>query len=209
MQLHNRRVFAEAILDLAERGITKPRNVLPIKHSSSTLRYIRRMACVTIKTPAGAKAVDIPNCGYAHSDYVLGANRTNPCSTCARPGISLRNFSATLFGIKPVRKGMEQHAGELVVDESAIRRWMNERAAMQPHVLRQAIGIAFAQGWITLVQAAAMYENQIARETSSNVLLRLLRRLRERASFRRDKTLRERDVQAIATEWQEEFESRL
>ncbi len=89
-------------------------------------------------------------------------------------GIGLQSLSESLWGIKSAGLG----AGELVIDESDLRGWINGRDPIPTHRLRVAVLKAWACGWMTSSQAVSAISTISDREVAGSVARQFLKRLR-------------------------------
>lgn len=160
------RLARTAIEDWKARSITKPRNILPADgEAAATLRYVRRKAC---------RDSGVRNCSVWREGELSYSLETNPCTQCKTMGIGLQEFSEALWGIKNSGRG----AGELVVDESDLRGWMNGREPIPPHRLRSAVTKAWMRGWVNSSQAISVASSIADHEAAGSSARHLLRRLR-------------------------------
>ena len=137
------RLAREVAADWKSRGISKPRNVLPADGEAAiALRMIRRQAC---------KAAGVTDCGIWSSGMLDFEPGTNPCTQCKTKGVSLLEFSESLWGTIDSGK----RAGEPFVDEADVRGWINGREPIPPRRLKTAIARAWVIGWIGTTRAAS------------------------------------------------------
>jgi hypothetical protein len=84
-------------------------------------------------------------------------------------------FSRTLFG--SVKDSDTEH------EERVLRRWI-QGGAMSANDYRAVVANAWTSGWLSMSQAASLYNRWLEVEASGSALRRFLKRLRERKSFR-------------------------
>ncbi len=87
----------------------------------------------------------------------------------------MREFSQSLFG--SVANSDPEN------DERVLRRWING-GSMSPDDYRAALANAWIHRWLGPNQLMALFDRLVVLEASSSVLRRLIKRLRERVSFK-------------------------
>ncbi len=152
--------------DWRDRAVEKPRAMLPVEMTTSTLRYVRQTAC------RRAGRLDCAAWKGGERSTTVGEY---PCVGCADPAVPMAAFSRALFGV--VRDSDKED------DERVLRRWI-QGGAMSPNDYRSVVANAWMSGWLSMSQAASLYNRCLEVEASGSALRRFLKRLRERKSFR-------------------------
>lgn len=185
MPLHQHHWSMRMILcNWKSRGVEKPRANLPVEFTSSTLRYIRQMAC---------RESGISNCEVWTDGERYVAFDDTPCKRCKHPGISNFKFSATLFGQKEhdTKAVLNKLDKDLLLTNTQreIRRFINSGAPMQADKFKRAVANACMHKWLTFSQAYSILQNILALESTSSWTRKFLKRLRDRASFKKARVI--------------------
>lgn len=189
-----RREAFQVLNDWQSRELTRLRDNLPADCTTSTLQYIRTMACQSngvtdclfwaarLPTKESLNESDSPcfPC-TSHNDVEEEANppelNSYPCSKCKNPGISMFDFSAALFGKGEANTEakLDKEDKDRLLEKSkrVIRRFVNGNAPMQPLDFKRAIANAWANDWLTPVQVVSILQNVIRLEAASAAFRRL------------------------------------
>lgn len=152
--------------DWMGRAVEKPRAMLPVDMTTTTLRYVRQTAC--------RRAGRLDCAAWQEGERATTVGEY-PCVGCADPAVPMAAFSRILFGI--VRDSDKEN------DERVLRRWV-QGGAMSAKDYHAVLANAWTNGWLSLSQAVSLGNRSLETEASGNVLRRFLKRLRERKSFR-------------------------
>lgn len=168
VKVHHQRWSTIKILrDWKQRAVERPRDVLPADITSSTLRYLRQMAC---------RSAGVTECPCWQGEERITPVGQYPCTGCPTPGVPMREFSQSLFG--SVTNSDPEN------DERVLRRWING-GSMSTDDYRSVLANAWIHRWLGPNQLMNLFNRLVALEASSSVLRHLIKRLRERVSFKR------------------------
>lgn len=185
----------QVLHDWQSRKLTRLRDNLPASYTTSTLQYIRTMACQTngvnnclfwtARQPAKEDLDDSNSpCFPCTSQDEAEENAANlieansyPCSKCNNPGISVFEFSAALFGKNEANTDAELDKEDkdrlLEKSKRVIRRFVNDSAPMQTGDFKRVIANAWANDWLTPNQVVSILQEVIRLEASSGALRKL------------------------------------
>ncbi|WP_435626588.1 hypothetical protein [Candidatus Ferrigenium straubiae] len=199
------RLARETAEDWIARGITKPRNILPIDgEAARILRHIRRQACKAdlICENQDCQVWKTVELNYEPGIYPLSSHKTleldyepgtNLCTSCKTQGIGLMKLSVALWGVKTTPP---EKVGEPVVDAPDLRGWINGRAPVPPDRLHAAIVSAWEKGWLSTSQAVSSVSSTADLEAAGSVMRRIFKRQRRTGKLS--------SVEKIATEIEQE-----
>lgn len=195
MPLHQHQSSLKMILrNWMSRRLGKPRANLPVEFTVGTLRYIRQSAC---------QKTNSSNCEVWTDGVRHVAFNDTPCKRCKRPGITNFEFSAALFGQEesftkaPLSKLEKDEL--LKKKKRTIRRHINSDGPMQFDEFKHVVANAMVRRWISYRQAYSILQNILELEASSSWARKFLKRLRNRASFKKAKVIAE-DPAKIASD---------
>lgn len=182
MPLHQHHWSLRTILkDWKLRCVKKPRANLPSEFTTDALRYIRQAACKKTGIPDDCEV-------WASGDRYVAFGDT-PCRRCVHPSISNHSFSAALFGQDSpgTEAKLDKYDKDALLTKKKriLRRLINSEAPMQSDDFRRVIANAWLHGWISATQAISIHQNLLELEATSSWLRKFLKRLRNRAAFRR------------------------
>lgn len=181
------RLARETAEDWIARGVTKPRNILPVDgEAARILRHIRRQACKadlirdnqdchvwkTVEFDYEPGVYPFPSLKTLELDYEPG---TNPCTSCKTRGIGLMKLSEALWGVKT---SPPEKVGEPVVDAPDLRGWINGRAPVPPDRLHAAIVSAWKKGWLSTGHVVSSGSSTADLEAAGSVMRRIFKRQR-------------------------------
>lgn len=152
--------------DWRDRAVEKPRAMLPVDMTTTTLRYVRQTAC------RRAGRLDCAAWEGGERSTSVGEY---PCAGCEDPTVPMAEFSRTLFSA--VRDSDKED------DKRVLRRWIRG-GAMNGNDYRSVVANAWMCGWLSTSQAVSLYNRWIEVEASGSAFRRFWKRLRERKSFR-------------------------
>lgn len=160
MSDYTRAVFT-VLQDWKARKVEKPRAMIPASKTSSTLRYIRKVAC------RRAGTLDCASWSKGELELLPGAY---PCDTCSAPGVPMGEFLCVLFGTTPFDEPLK--------GERALRKWMSSTAPMHADDFRRVLARAFVHGWLNKSQVCTLWESVLELEATSSALRWLGKRMR-------------------------------
>lgn len=184
MPLHQHHWAVSMILcNWKSRRVEKKRANLPVEFTSSTLRYIRQMAC----RKSGISSCEV----WTDGERYVAFDDT-PCKRCKHPGVSNFEFSAALFGQNDETvpcKNKEEKDELLNKSKRELRRFIYSDAPMQSDDFKRAVANAYMHKWLTFSQTHSTLRNILELESASSWMRKFLKRLRDRASFKKARVI--------------------
>ncbi|WP_153954688.1 hypothetical protein [Cupriavidus necator] len=162
MKSHYTRAVLRVLQDWKAREVKKPRGMLPASETSSTLRYIRKMAC---------RQAGTLDCASWSNGELAAPSRDYPCDRCSAPGVPIGDFLFAVFGTSEVDEPLK--------GERALRKWMNSEAPMHADDFRRVLAHAFVHGWLNQWQVCTLWESVLELEASSSALRWLRKKVRD------------------------------
>lgn len=159
--------------DWKARCIKKPRANIPSEFTATTLLYIRQRACLQ----AGIK-----DCGCWNEGERSVTPGENPCQQCPKPGVSMHQFSALVFGQgdSETQASLNKEEKDLLLNKRkrVVRRFASGAAPMQGDDFRKVLANALALRWITPSQTYSIHQNLLELEAASTWLRRFIKKPR-------------------------------